>query len=70
MALPDVSSRPSRLDNLRARPFGRMYGHFLRALTQTGQESEQLEFGAGALLALLAVPGGFAAWRVEGDRLL
>ena len=61
MALPDVSSRPSRLDNLRARPFGRMCEHFLRALTQTGQESEQLEFGAGALLALLAVPGGFAA---------
>ncbi len=61
MALPDGSSRPSRLDNLRARPFSRLCGHFLRALTQTGQESEQLEFGAGALLALLAVPGGFAA---------
>ena len=61
MELPGVSSLQSRLDSLRARPFGRMCGHFLRALTQTGQESEQLEFGAGALLALLAVPGGFAA---------
>ncbi len=61
MELPGVCWLRSKLNNYRARPFGRLCGHFLKALTQSGQESEQLEFGAGALLALLAVPGGFAA---------
>ncbi|MBY0505403.1 MAG: hypothetical protein K2X03_15935 [Bryobacteraceae bacterium] len=61
MAWPAVSWAQSKVSSWLARPFGRLCGHFLRALTQSGQESEQLEFGAGALLALLAVPGVFAA---------
>lgn len=61
MELPGVSYLRSQLDEVRARPFGRLCAHFLQSLTQSGQESEQLEFGAGALLALLAVPGVFAS---------
>jgi hypothetical protein len=61
MELPGASWARSQLAEFRTRPFGRLCRHFLRSLTQSGQESEQLEFGAGALLALLAVPGALTA---------
>ncbi len=62
MPLPGALWARSKLAEWRARPFGRLCLHFLQALTQSGQESEQLEFGAAALLALLAIPGVFASF--------
>src|SRR2546430_4773157 len=57
-----LSLQPLRplLDRRRATPFGRLTVHFLDRLVR-GEDtaSSEFEFGAGALLGLLAAPGAF-----------
>src|SRR4051794_998654 len=46
-------------------PFGRLVGHFLArvaAPSSSSQDSTEFEFGAGALLGLLAAPGAFGCF--------
>lgn len=50
-----------RIQQLRRRPFPRLVAHFASVIIQSGQESgaSELNLSLGALLAILAVPGGF-----------
>src|SRR5579863_4945245 len=62
---PRFARRPIR--RFARSPFGRLVGHFLArvaAPSSAGQDSAstEFEFGAGALLGLLAAPGAFGCF--------
>jgi hypothetical protein len=44
------------------KPFMRLVGHSIERVMHGGHESGELDFGIGAMLALLAVPGAFASF--------
>ena len=45
-----------------AKPFARLVHHAIERVMHGGHESGELDFGIGAMLALLAVPGAFASF--------
>lgn len=44
------------------KPFTRLVGHSIERVMHGGHESGELDFGIGAMLVLLAVPGAFASF--------
>jgi hypothetical protein len=48
------------------KPFARLVGHSIERVMHGGGDSGDLDFGIGAMLALLAVPGAFASFAASG----
>jgi hypothetical protein len=59
--MSSIGPKLAQKGGLQRKPFTRLVRHSIERVMHGGDESGELDFGIGAMLALLAVPGAFAS---------
>jgi hypothetical protein len=59
--MSSIGSRLGQKGGRQRKPFTRLVRHSIERVMHGGDESGELDFGIGAMLALLAIPGAFAS---------